>query len=120
MNAQLLTLSRLQFAFTVAFHMTFPAITVGLSLFLVFMYGAYLRTNQQIYLTIYRFWRNIFAVGFGIGVVAGREAQDVVHPRQRAVFVLADLRLLRLQLFEPGDQVRFGCNARAGRQRVNE
>src|SRR2546429_4413083 len=71
MNAQLLTLSRLQFAFTVAFHMTFPAITVGLSIFLACMYGAYLRTNKEIYLTIYRFWRNIFAVGFGLGVVAG-------------------------------------------------
>jgi cytochrome d ubiquinol oxidase subunit I len=71
MNAQLLTLSRLQFAFTVAFHMTFPAITVGLSVFLVLMYGAYLRTNKEIYLTIYRFWRNIFAVGFGLGVVSG-------------------------------------------------
>jgi cytochrome bd-type quinol oxidase subunit 1 len=71
MNAQLLTLSRVQFAFTVAFHMTFPAITVGLSVFLVFLYGTYLRTNQEIYLTIYRFWRNIFAVGFGLGVVAG-------------------------------------------------
>ncbi|MFL5588297.1 MAG: cytochrome ubiquinol oxidase subunit I [Ktedonobacteraceae bacterium] len=35
------------------------------------MYGAYLRTNKEIYLTIYRFWRNIFAVGFGLGVVAG-------------------------------------------------
>src|SRR5437763_1205427 len=62
MNAQLLTLSRLQFAFTVAFHMTFPAITVGLSIFLVLMYGAYLRTNKEIYLTIYRFW---------LGVVSG-------------------------------------------------
>ena len=71
MNAELLTLSRLQFAFTVAFHMTFPAITVGLSVFLVLMYGTYLRTNKEIYLTIYRFWRNIFAVGFGLGVVAG-------------------------------------------------
>jgi cytochrome d ubiquinol oxidase subunit I len=71
MNAQLLTLSRVQFAFTVAFHMIFPAITVGLSVFLVFLYGAYLRTDKEIYLTIYRFWRNIFAVGFGLGVVAG-------------------------------------------------
>jgi cytochrome bd ubiquinol oxidase subunit I len=71
MNAQLLAVSRLQFALTAAFHMIFPAITVGLSIFLVFMYSAYLRTNKQIYLTIYRFWRTIFAVGFGIGVVAG-------------------------------------------------
>ncbi len=71
MNSWLLTASRLQFAVTAAFHMTFPAVTVGLSLFLVFMYGAYLRTGSEMYLTIYRFWRNIFAVGFGLGVVAG-------------------------------------------------
>src|SRR5712692_4511214 len=71
MNTQLVDLSRLQFALTVAFHMTFPSITVGLSLFLVLLYGSYLRTKKPIYLTMYRFWRNIFAVGFGLGVVAG-------------------------------------------------
>lgn len=70
-NQLLLDVSRLQFAITAAFHMTFPAVTVGLSLFLVFVYGAYLRTGKQTYLVIYRFWRNIFAVGFGLGVVAG-------------------------------------------------
>ena len=68
---QLVDLSRLQFALTVAFHMTFPSITVGLSLLLVVLYGTYLKTKKPIYLTIYRFWRNIFAVGFGLGVVAG-------------------------------------------------
>lgn len=71
MNTDLETLSRLQFAITAAFHMTFPAVTVGLSLFLVAMYAAYLRTNHPIYLSIYRFWKKIFAVGFGLGVVAG-------------------------------------------------
>lgn len=71
MNTQLLDLSRLQFALTVAFHMTFPSITVGLSLLLVLLYGSYLKTKKPIYLTMYRFWRNIFAVGFGLGVVAG-------------------------------------------------
>ncbi len=74
MNTQLVDLSRLQFALTVAFHMTFPSITVGLSLFLVLLYGSYLKTKQPIYLTMYRFWRNIFAVGFGLGVVAGSSA----------------------------------------------
>src|SRR5205085_305894 len=71
MNTQLVDLSRLQFALTVGFHMIFPAITVGLSLLLVFLYGTYLKTKKPIYLTMYRFWRNIFAVGFGLGVVAG-------------------------------------------------
>ena len=71
MNDLLVTVSRMQFAATVMFHMTFPSITVGLSLFLVGMYAAYVRTGRQIYLTIYRFWVRIFAVGFALGVVSG-------------------------------------------------
>jgi cytochrome d ubiquinol oxidase subunit I len=67
----LLELSRWQFAFTVAFHMTFPAITVGLSVFLAAAYGIYLRTRNPVYLQIFRFWKRIFAVGFALGVVAG-------------------------------------------------
>ena len=42
-----------------------------MSLLLVVLYGTYLKTKKPIYLTMYRFWRNIFAVGFGLGVVAG-------------------------------------------------
>jgi len=57
----LLDASRLQFVVTAAFHMTFPAVTVGFGMFLALMYGMYLRTNNEIYLTIYRFWRKIFA-----------------------------------------------------------
>ena len=67
----LVNLSRWQFALTAAFHMTFPAVTVGLGLFLVGLYGTYLRTGQEAYLVMYRFWRDIFAMGFGLGVVAG-------------------------------------------------
>ena len=66
-----LDLSRWQFAVTAAFHMTFPAITVGLAIFLCINYGMYLRTRNSVYLQIYRFWRKIFAVGFALGVVAG-------------------------------------------------
>jgi len=67
----LLDLSRWQFAITVIFHMTFPAITVGLSIFLCVVYGLYWRTGKPVYLQMFRFWRRIFAVGFAIGVVAG-------------------------------------------------
>jgi len=66
-----LDLSRWQFGFTAAFHMTFPAITVGLSVFLFITYALYLRTKDPVYLQIYRFWKKIFAVGFALGVVAG-------------------------------------------------
>ena len=67
----LLDLSRWQFAITVMFHMTFPAITVGLSILLSVLYGMYWRTGKPVYLQMFRFWRRIFAVGFAIGVVAG-------------------------------------------------
>jgi cytochrome d ubiquinol oxidase subunit I len=64
-------LSRWQFAITVMFHMTFPAITVGLSILLAVTYGLYWRSGKAVYLQMFRFWRRIFAVGFAIGVVAG-------------------------------------------------
>ncbi|MDH6436258.1 cytochrome d ubiquinol oxidase subunit I [Streptomyces sp. SAI-144] len=67
----LLDLSRWQFAITVMFHMTFPAITVGLSVLLCVLYGMHWRTDNPVYLQMFRFWRRIFAVGFAIGVVAG-------------------------------------------------
>jgi cytochrome bd ubiquinol oxidase subunit I len=66
-----LDISRWQFAFTAAFHMSFPAITVGLAVFLCINYAMYLRTRDPVYLQIYRFWKKIFAVGFALGVVAG-------------------------------------------------
>src|SRR6266496_3012958 len=67
----LLTLSRWQFAITVIFHMTFPAITVGTPLLLCVLYGMHWRTGKPVYLQMFRFWRRIFAFGFAIGVVAG-------------------------------------------------
>lgn len=67
----LVDLSRWQFAFTVMFHMTFPAITVGLSIFLPIIYAVYWRTKKPVLLQMFRFWRRIFAVGFVICVVAG-------------------------------------------------
>ncbi|KIF00763.1 hypothetical protein PL81_39200 [Streptomyces sp. RSD-27] len=64
-------LSRWQFAITAIFHMTFPALTVGLSVLLAVAYTVYARTGDPLYLQIFRFWKKIFAVGFGLGVVAG-------------------------------------------------
>jgi hypothetical protein len=69
----LVGLSRWQFAITVMFHMTFPAITVGLSIFLCVVYGRYWRTGKAVYLQMFRFWRRIFAVGFiGDNIHIGR------------------------------------------------
>ena len=53
----LVELSRWQWALTASFHMTFPAVTVGTSVFLIVCYGAYMRTKQAVYLQMFRFWR---------------------------------------------------------------
>jgi cytochrome d ubiquinol oxidase subunit I len=64
-------LSRIQFAFTVSFHILFPAFTIGLSGFLVFFEIMWLKTKNDTYLSLYQFWSKIFALGFGMGVVTG-------------------------------------------------
>jgi cytochrome d ubiquinol oxidase subunit I len=64
-------LSRWQFATTAAFHMTFPALSVGLAIFLCILYGAYCKTGNPLYLQMFRFWRRIFAIGFALGIVSG-------------------------------------------------
>jgi cytochrome d ubiquinol oxidase subunit I len=66
-----LILARLQFAFTVSFHIIFPTISIGLALFLAIVEGLWLRTGDAVYRQIYRFWLNIFAMSFAIGVVTG-------------------------------------------------
>lgn len=64
-------LARVQFAFTVSFHIIFPTISIGLAMFLTVMEGMWLKTKDAIYLEIYRFWLGIFAMAFGVGVVTG-------------------------------------------------
>ena len=64
-------LSRWQFATTAAFHMTFPALSVGLAIFVAVLYGAYYKTGNPLYLQMFRFWRGIFAIGFALGIVSG-------------------------------------------------
>jgi cytochrome bd ubiquinol oxidase subunit I len=67
----LLDLSRWQWALTAAFHITFPALTVGTAMFLVACYAMYMRTDEEVWLRMFRFWRRIFGIGFAIGVVSG-------------------------------------------------
>ncbi len=66
-----LELARMQFAFTVSFHILFPAITIGLASYLAVLEGLWLRTDKQVYRDLYHFWSKIFAVNFGMGVVSG-------------------------------------------------
>jgi cytochrome d ubiquinol oxidase subunit I len=71
MTLDAVMLARVQFAFTVSFHIIFPTISIGLAMFLTVMEGMWLKTNDAIYLEIYRFWLGIFAMAFGVGVVTG-------------------------------------------------
>jgi len=64
-------LARIQFAFTVSFHIIFPAITIGLASFLAVLEGLWLKTKHQPYRELYHFWSKVFAVNFGMGVVSG-------------------------------------------------
>ncbi|HEX7043393.1 MAG TPA: cytochrome ubiquinol oxidase subunit I [Burkholderiales bacterium] len=66
-----LLLSRLQFAFTVSFHIIFPAFTIGLSAFIATLLVMWRRTGKEHYHRLARFWTKIFAVSFAMGVVSG-------------------------------------------------
>jgi cytochrome bd ubiquinol oxidase subunit I len=66
-----LLLSRLQFAFTVSFHIIFPAFTIGLAAWLVFLEALSVATGRPVYRRLFDFWARIFAVAFGLGVVSG-------------------------------------------------
>lgn len=64
-------LARIQFAFTISFHIIFPAITIGLASYLAVLEGLWLKTNNLTYKNLYHFWSRIFAVNFAMGVVSG-------------------------------------------------
>ncbi|MEO8964602.1 MAG: cytochrome ubiquinol oxidase subunit I [Gammaproteobacteria bacterium] len=64
-------LSRIQFGFTISFHILFPAFSIGLAMFLAIMEGAWIKTKKPLYLNICKFWTKVFALTFGMGVVSG-------------------------------------------------
>jgi len=64
-------LARIQFAFTVSFHIIFPAFSIGLASYLAVLNGLHLWTGKDIYLRLFNYWKTIFAVAFGMGVVSG-------------------------------------------------
>jgi cytochrome d ubiquinol oxidase subunit I len=70
-GSEALDLARIQFAFTVSFHILFPAITIGLASYLAVLEGLWLKTNNGVYRELYHYWSKIFAVNFGMGVVSG-------------------------------------------------
>jgi cytochrome d ubiquinol oxidase subunit I len=71
MELDALMLSRIQFGFTIAFHIIFPAFTIGLASWLATLEFNWLRTGDGMYRSLYQFWVKVFAVSFGLGVVSG-------------------------------------------------
>ena len=63
--------SRIQFAFTIGYHILWPAYTIGISGFIVLLNILWLRTHRPVYRDLLRFWIRLFALGFGMGVVTG-------------------------------------------------
>jgi Cytochrome bd-type quinol oxidase, subunit 1 len=66
-----LLLSRIQFAFTITFHIIFPSFTIGLAAWLATLEGLSLATSNPVYRRLFDFWLRIFSVAFGMGVVSG-------------------------------------------------
>jgi cytochrome d ubiquinol oxidase subunit I len=64
-------IARLQFAFTITFHIIFPTFTIGLSAFIATLLVMWMRTGRDRYQRLARFWTRIFAVSFAMGVVSG-------------------------------------------------
>jgi cytochrome bd ubiquinol oxidase subunit I len=66
-----IVLARMQFAFTIGFHIVFPAFSIGLASYLVVLEGLWLRTGRRVYLDLFQYWVKAFALVFGMGVVSG-------------------------------------------------
>ena len=71
MEFDALLLSRIQFAFVIAFHILFPAFTIGLAAFLAVCEGLWLYTKRDVFRRLYLHWVKIFALAFAMGVVSG-------------------------------------------------
>src|ERR1700686_2300190 len=71
MDLTALLLSRIQFAFTITFHIIFPSFTIGLAAWLTVLEALHLWTGRPVYRLIFEFWLKIFGVAFGLGVVSG-------------------------------------------------
>ena len=71
MEFDALTLARIQFAFTISFHIVFPAFTIGIASYLAVLEGLWLATGRNVFLALFNYWKKIFAISFGMGVVSG-------------------------------------------------
>ena len=64
-------LARAQFAFTMSFHIIFPAFSIGLASYLAVLEALWLWTGREVFINLFNYWLKIFAVAFGMGVVSG-------------------------------------------------
>jgi cytochrome bd ubiquinol oxidase subunit I len=64
-------LARAQFAFTMSFHIIFPAFTIGLASYLAVLEALWLWTGRDVFINLFNYWLKIFSVVFGMGVVSG-------------------------------------------------
>lgn len=64
-------LARIQFAFTITFHIIFPGLSIGLAAYLTVLEGLWLKTGKPVYLATFKYWLKIFSIIFGMGVVSG-------------------------------------------------
>ncbi|HEY0218600.1 MAG TPA: cytochrome ubiquinol oxidase subunit I [Afipia sp.] len=64
-------LARAQFAFTMSFHIIFPAFSIGLASYLAVLEALWLWTGRDVFINLFNYWLKIFAVAFGMGVVSG-------------------------------------------------
>jgi cytochrome bd ubiquinol oxidase subunit I len=65
------TLSRIQFAWVIGWHILLPAFTMGIASYIALLEGLYLKTKRVVYIELSNFWIHVFAVAFGMGVVTG-------------------------------------------------
>lgn len=71
MSLSLEMLSRIQFAFTISFHILFPSFSIGLISFIAYFETLWLKTHKPLYLNICKFWMKMLALTFGMGIVSG-------------------------------------------------
>ena len=66
---QIVLLARIQFGFTIAFHIIFPAFTIGLASYLAVLEGLWLWTGRAVFLNLFKYWLKIFALTFAMWAV---------------------------------------------------
>jgi cytochrome d ubiquinol oxidase subunit I len=71
MDMDAVLLARIQFAFTITFHIIFPSFSIGLAAFIATLLVRWRVTGKEHFRKLARFWTKIFAVSFAMGVVSG-------------------------------------------------